>query len=869
MDRIAFEVFVLGKQQGVLRPSKTKTTIPTALYILLCLYIGIVATYEVVALISTATVYFNLRDQVVEPFRIERDSEIVPRSKEALSAGLSAGDIVLSINGRPFTGQALWQRIRWYAQPGDTLEVTVRKLDGRQMTAAIRLSGYLPGYTADRLSTKASLREEIFTLVVAFCIPIVCLVLGIWVTAVRPHDPNAWLILVLLTYPQSFNPVGTFDWVPQWLVLRLSWHLVVQILAPGALLLLGLRFPERARFDVQLPWLKWLIAAILTGGLIAGLISDYNNWYNLSLLRRVDSIDRLLNPTLIWTWLFCIAMYWIIIVDKLRTATSPDSRRRLQVLLVGSIVGLGSILLIWGLLPLLGIADPANSQLLVYLSAVLMLFFPLSLAYVVVVQRALDVRILVRIGTKYVLARATLNVIRLIGLVAIVWFVALPLFTHPRTFNRAFLSSLFLLASALLFFKKKSPTDLIGQWIDRRFFRDAYNAENTLAKLAQTARTISDPAVLIQTVSDEIANVLHVDQITVSLCHNGVFKVAYAIGQPFGDQALRILADSSSFAPMFTDQQISTEDLPELLLPLPGRTQLVGAMALGPKRSEAPYTPSDLRLFESVSVQTGLGLELSSTAELLAHAAIERANAAREMEIAREVQERLFPQAFPVIPGVTLGGTCRTVFGIGGDYYDAFDLGNDSIALAIGDVSGKGISAALLMSSLRACLRTLSLDESGDLTTLMSNLNRLIYEASAVNRYATFFLAVYDTSSRRLRYVNAGHNPPALIRSAKADQCLRLSTGGPVVGLLPDVIYEEDCLELRSGDALVTFTDGISEAMTSAEEEWGENSLILTAEQASNRTAEEIVQTIFQAADAYTGDASQHDDMTVLVMKLS
>jgi phosphoserine phosphatase RsbU/P len=856
------------------KPSKTKTSAPRGLYALLFLYIGIAGTYEIIAFVSTTIVYFNLRNQVVEPFRIEGNSLVADPAADAKRAGLSAGDTVLSINGVPFDGYALWHRIRWYARPGETVRVVVRKPDGQRATAVVPLVAYPSDYTADRSPIKIKLSEAIFTLVIAFCVPFVCLVLGSWVALARSRDPNAWFILVLLTYPQAFNPVGTFDWIPDWLALRLAWHLTVQVLAPGALLWFGLLFPERARVDIRLPWLKWLVAVVLTAGLSAALLSDYNSWYRISLLPRVDSIDVILNPILIWTWIFCLALYWILIIDKLRTASSPDSRRRLQVLLAGSIVGLGSILFIWGLLPRLGVPDPGNIQWLDYLSAVLMLFFPLSLAYVIVVQRALDVRLLVRMGTKYLLARTTLTILRIAGMAALIWFIAVPLLSHRHSPGTTLLWSAVLVSYAFLVFNKKSPSDLISQWVDRKFFREAYDAEIMLANLAKTARTISDPAALVQTVSHQIADVLHVDRIAVLLRRNGVFEPAYAIGQPaFGHQSLRMLGKSNSSTPVFrsaNEEQIADPDTPELLLPLPGRTRLLGAMALGPKRSEAPYTPSDLRLLESVGVQTGLGLELSETAVSLAQAAIERASAAREMEIAREVQERLFPQQFPAISGVDLAGMCRTVFGVGGDYYDAFDTGDGRLGLAIGDVSGKGISAALLMSSLRACLRTLTLNTSGDLKTLMRNMNHLIYEASAVNRYATFFLGIYDPPTGRLQYVNAGHNPPALIRPSPDGGCqhLRLETGGTVIGLLPDVLYEEDSLLLHPGDLLLAYTDGISEAMTAAEEEWGEEAMILSAQCAAGKTAEDIVKIVFEAADAFTGKAPQHDDMTVLVMKL-
>ncbi|MDQ6664278.1 MAG: SpoIIE family protein phosphatase [Acidobacteriota bacterium] len=853
------------------RPT-TKAARTRILYALLFLYAGIAGTYEVVNSISTIIGNFNLRNQVQAPFQLYGNLIASPAAA-ATHAGLATGDTVLAINRLPCTGMALWQRIRWYSRPGDTVTVTARKQNGTTLTATIALEGYPKGWSVEDPPVRTTLPDHIFVLIVVLVVPLFCVGLGVWVAFARPFDPNAWFLLVLLTFPQSFNPGAFRWWIPAWLGLRLYWHLATLFVAPPALFLLGLLFPERSRLDKWLPWLKWLVIALTGASVLAAFISEYNVWYDISLLPRVDAIDRFLNPVFVWSAIFYIALYWVLLLDKLRTASSPDARRRLQVLLAGSVVGLGSILIIWGLLPYLGIAGPNDVRWLLFLSIVLMLFFPLTLAYVVIVQRAMDVSILLRMGSKYVLASTTVKVFRIAGIAALIWFVAVPLFSHPHDpLTTAFWSAVLLLFG-FLFLKKRSLTDLMQQWIDRKFFREAYDAEVTLSQLAKTAQTISEPAELIRTVSHRISDVLHIDQLTVLLRSNGRFTPAYAIG-PELVTPLRMLDHGRSSKPIFNsanDGRTPEPDSPELLLPLSGRTQLLGAMALGPKRSEAPYTPSDLRLLESVGVQTGLGLELSETAVSLAQAAIERASAAREMEIAREVQERLFPQQFPAIPGVTLAGTCRTVFGVGGDYYDVFDTGDGRLGLAIGDVSGKGISAALLMSSLRACLRTLTLDASGDLTTLMRNMNRLIYEASAVNRYATFFLGIYDPATCRLQYVNAGHNAPALIRPSPDGgyQHLRLETGGPVVGLLPDACYEEDSLLLHSGDLLLAYTDGISEAMTVADEEWGEEAMILAAQNVASETAEDIVKAIFQAADAFTGKAPQHDDMTVLVMKLS
>jgi sigma-B regulation protein RsbU (phosphoserine phosphatase) len=295
---------------------------------------------------------------------------------------------------------------------------------------------------------------------------------------------------------------------------------------------------------------------------------------------------------------------------------------------------------------------------------------------------------------------------------------------------------------------------------------------------------------------------------------------------------------------------------------------------LGPKRSEEPYSPSDLRLLASVGAQAGLGLEVSDLAQSLAEEAARHQRMQREVEIAREVQERLFPQRIPVVAGVDLAGHCRPALGVGGDYYDMIELENGHLALAIGDVSGKGIAAALLMAGLRASLRGMmdgALLEGGrhDLARLVRKLNRLIYESSAVNRYATFFLAIYDPATRGLRYVNAGHNPPLWIRNTLENRkTMRLEACGPVIGLLKDVSYEEQSLQLEPGDLLLGYTDGISEAMTAADEEWGEERMQAAAEAVRDLPAKDILDALFRAADDFTDGAPQHDDMTLLVLRL-
>ena len=174
------------------------------------------------------------------------------------------------------------------------------------------------------------------------------------------------------------------------------------------------------------------------------------------------------------------------------------------------------------------------------------------------------------------------------------------------------------------------------------------------------------------------------------------------------------------------------------------------------------------------------------------------------------------------------------------------------------------------MASLQASLRGQAMQGTNDLAPLMSNVNRLVYDASAENRYATFFYAQYEPSTRRLTYVNAGHNPPMIFREHESGrEVIRLDeAGGVVVGLLRDFQYSQAIVTLEPGDVLVGFTDGISEAMNSQEEEWGEDQLIEAVSACSHLCATEMIAYLMSAADDFAAGAKQHDDMTLVVVRV-
>lgn len=246
-----------------------------------------------------------------------------------------------------------------------------------------------------------------------------------------------------------------------------------------------------------------------------------------------------------------------------------------------------------------------------------------------------------------------------------------------------------------------------------------------------------------------------------------------------------------------------------------------------------------------------------------------------EIEIAREVQSQLYPKQVPQTRGLELLATCNPARMVSGDYYDYLALDNARIALAIGDVAGKGISAALLMATVQASLRTqvksclesspAGSNNGGPSTArLVSLLNQQLYAFTAPEKFATFCFAIYDDETGLLTYTNAGHPPPVLIRGNRVE---RLETNGMVVGAFAFAEYGESRLQLEPGDLLVWFTDGITEAENEYGEMFGEERLCDLLRRHAWRNPQEIVETVLEAVIQWTAMPDAMDDMTLLVAR--
>jgi sigma-B regulation protein RsbU (phosphoserine phosphatase) len=234
----------------------------------------------------------------------------------------------------------------------------------------------------------------------------------------------------------------------------------------------------------------------------------------------------------------------------------------------------------------------------------------------------------------------------------------------------------------------------------------------------------------------------------------------------------------------------------------------------------------------------------------------------QEIEEARKIQQGFLPKEIPQVRGYEISAAWQPAHVVGGDYFDAMRLGEDTLALCIADVAGKGMPAALLMSNLQATVRGLA-SMTMHPEELCVRANHLISQNIAEDRFITFFYGLLDAPHRTLRYANAGHNPPVVLRRDGA--CERLTKGGGVLGIFAHQAYEQGEISLESGDRVVLFTDGVTEALNCENEEFGEERLLRLLTESHGLRVSQIQERILGAVSAFTGGNFQ-DDATLMIL---
>jgi sigma-B regulation protein RsbU (phosphoserine phosphatase) len=297
-----------------------------------------------------------------------------------------------------------------------------------------------------------------------------------------------------------------------------------------------------------------------------------------------------------------------------------------------------------------------------------------------------------------------------------------------------------------------------------------------------------------------------------------------------------------------------------LSVPLIMKGKMIGLLTVFNKKSADGFTPGDERLLGIIAAQSAHFIENAR----LYHEEQTLIHLQEEMRLANEMQVELMPKEQPFLAGFKIAGKSIPAKEVGGDYFDFIPIDDDHLAFCLGDISGKGIPASLLMSNLQATLRGQTLSKKS-CSESVSFANNIMYHNTAPNKFATLFYGIIDNNNNQLIYCNAGHNNPFLISAE--NKITRLEKGGMIIGMMPSVPYVEETVQLNSGDLLIVFSDGITEAMNAVEEEFGEQKFIDLVLENINESPENLIDIVIKKVQEFSGNQSQADDVTLVIIK--
>ena len=349
----------------------------------------------------------------------------------------------------------------------------------------------------------------------------------------------------------------------------------------------------------------------------------------------------------------------------------------------------------------------------------------------------------------------------------------------------------------------------------------------------------------------------------VTRAHKGDgFRVSSAVrDKVMRERASLLVQDAAADSLLRASQTIVQQNIKSLMaVPLQTESQVIGILYVDSPSILHPFDAEALSLLTvfaniaAIRIEHARLVEVEHTERVMAH----------DLEQAADIQRSLFPQRPPALPGLELSGRSLPCRAVGGDYFDYVPMADGRILVSVCDVSGKGLAASLLMSSLQARVHALCEFET-NVAKFVTRLNHSIKANTPDNKFITGFFAAIDPNTGEMEYSNAGHNPPVIARQNGRVELL--TTGGPVLGILPAITYSGGQTRLDPGDLLVMYSDGVSEAPNSKDEEFGEEAVAQIAAACLDRSADEVLMEIARQLRAFLGECSPTDDVTMVVAR--
>ncbi|MBU1936222.1 SpoIIE family protein phosphatase, partial [bacterium] len=561
----------------------------------------------------------------------------------------------------------------------------------------------------------------------------------------------------------------------------------------------------------------------------------------------------------------------VLLIVRYKRTHERLEKRQMRMVLWGSGTGLGLLfLLLFLLIAVRGwfTADPQRSMILINASFLGLLLTPITFAYAFGHYRLLEVEASLRRGTRYVIA---------IGLIlALTMGIGFSLGTLLKNYLEgggnlaiftAGLTALFVILAA-----RKAETVLKG-----RFYPERQRLRQMILDFLQQTTTLPDKQSFWSQLESRLQSGLMIEGVFPAMRspEHERFLLRDSDPLPFRGESDFVNRLQHEQRAMMVDEALAGQvvqfTLEEttwlkthrvaLILPLITRGQLIGFVGLGTKIQKEDYVAEELRILNTLAPQVAVA---SENIRLLEENVGKR-RLEEQLQMARRIQNGFLPHELPLTPGLAVAARNRFCLEVAGDYYDVIPLENGETVLAVADVSGKGAGAALLMANLQASLRT-AVGVGTQLAGIVARINDLIHRNTPTEEYITFFAGAFNPNTREFTYVNAGHNPPFLLRRDGSIKCL--DKGGLILGTIPGIPYQQETIKLESGELILMYTDGVSEAMNNAEEEFGDERIAKLLQENATLSPEALLAKLEADVIGFNGSDDFEDDFTLLAARI-
>ncbi len=830
------------------------------------LLIGFVSFLYII--ISTVSdIYYLISTPVAGiVYKIDRQTgynEVVEviRKGPAEQAGLQPGDLIVAFNGKPLNPEYDFGKAMEKVKIGTPVVLTILR-DHSLFKISLATGRRLYVYS----------RAIFFSLLPGVFFSYALFIIGVFVLFKKIEDRTAhvffllvifWALAMWHSFPfTSHNWPESLAWLNTLMIL-ISWPLAVSLLLHFTLI-----------FPFEKPLLKKnpiLVLSLVYLPVLTGIPFYYAKTHGISWA------DEFLS----YSWGILFTILFTASMNSLGYAVkkAPDAHTRTQ-----------AIFMLWGtnftlLLPtgiyflprlFLGKGLPYSEYILL-----LVVFWPLVLAYVIVKHRFMDIDVIIKRGVAYALMS---------GFVVAAYFLLVvgigKLFLYFTGSTSQIVTIIATLLIAALFNPVKNR---IREFVDRSFYPSRFTYRKAIHNFSHQLVRVVDLEKWLKLIRTFFTKTMTIYPVYLYwwMPEERKFKLlrltdeASLNAPAFSrqDQVVKLLEEKQHYvdvSPLHEIPNFLSEDelhkwaklKAEIVIPLIYKGQLRGFISLGPKAEDEPYFTEDLELIETLSDQINISLENALLTEELR----EQARLKKELEVARQIQLSTLPQSDPRVPGLQISGISIPAFEVGGDYYDYIDFGEDRLGIVVGDVSGKGTSAALYMSQLKGILKT-ACRYHQSLKSLVVEVNAITYQSIDMKSFITLSCALFDLKKKNLRLVRAGHLP-LIYYSAKDQSCHELIPKGIGIGLENGKIFnkelEEIQLKFHPGDVFLFYTDGIVEVHEnfSSSNEYEISWLEYLLKTHAQESAAEIRTRIIDQVKRFTDGEYQKDDMTLVVVKV-